>query len=60
MFENTHSGERYITVDGSERGRQNLTLWPNAHNLINAVAAANPNTVVVVHSVGPAILHPEP
>ena len=28
----------------------------NADNLINAVAASNPNTIVVVHSVGPAIL----
>ena len=38
--------------------RQNLTLWMNADNLINAVAALNNNTIVVVHSVGPAILEP--
>ena len=38
--------------------RQNLTLWLNADNLINTVAALNNNTIVVVHSVGPAILEP--
>ena len=43
-------------MDGSERGRQNTTLRDNADNLTNAV----PNAVVVVHLVGPAILHPEP
>ncbi|KAI1787106.1 glycoside hydrolase superfamily [Ganoderma leucocontextum] len=58
VFVNADSGEDYITVDGNEGDRKNLTLWGNADNLINAVAAANPNTVVVVHSVGPAILEP--
>ena len=38
--------------------RLNLTLWLNADNLINTVAAVNNNTIVVVHSVGPAILEP--
>ena len=38
--------------------RQNLTLWMNGENLINAVAAVNNNTIVVVHSVGPVILEP--
>lgn len=37
---------------------KNLTLWQNADNLILAVAKANKNTVVVTHSVGPAILEP--
>ncbi|RPD58564.1 glycoside hydrolase [Lentinus tigrinus ALCF2SS1-6] len=44
------------TLDFGDRG--NLTLWMNADNLINAVAAVNNNTIVVVHSVGPAILEP--
>ena len=35
---------------------KNLTLWQNADNLINAVASNNKNTIVVVHSVGPAIV----
>ena len=58
VFVNADSGEDYLTVDGNEGDRKNLTLWVNADNLINAVAASNPNTVVVVHSVGPAILEP--
>ena len=58
VFVNADSGEGYITVDGNEGDRNNLTLWGNADNLINAVAEVNPNTVVVVHSVGPAILEP--
>lgn len=36
--------------------RNNLTLWINADNLIATVANTNPNTIVVVHSVGPAII----
>ncbi|KAI0324819.1 glycoside hydrolase [Cubamyces sp. BRFM 1775] len=58
VFVNADSGEDYITVDGNEGDRKNLTLWENADNLIGAVAAVNPNTVVVVHSVGPAIVEP--
>ena len=58
VFVNADSGEDYITVDGNEGDRKNLTLWGNANNLINAVAETNPNTVVVVHSVGPAIIEP--
>ena len=58
VFVNADSGEDYITVDGNEGDRKNLTLWGNANNLINAVAETNPNTIVVVHSVGPAIIEP--
>ncbi len=35
---------------------KNLTLWQNADVLITAVANNNRNTIVVVHSVGPAIV----
>ncbi|PIL26464.1 hypothetical protein GSI_12222 [Ganoderma sinense ZZ0214-1] len=45
-----------VLVDGQAGDRANLTLWGNADVLIGAVAAVNPNTVVVVHSVGPAIV----
>jgi hypothetical protein len=38
--------------------RKNLTLWGNADNLITTVANNNNNTIVVAHSVGPAILEP--
>ena len=67
VFANADSGEgpitvdgegSYIDIDGNEGDRKNLTLWGNADALINAVALANPNTVVVVHSVGPAIIEP--
>ncbi|KAI0776599.1 glycoside hydrolase superfamily [Trametes elegans] len=56
VFVNADSGEGYITVDGNEGDRKNLTLWENADALIEAVAGANRNTVVVAHSVGPAIV----
>ncbi|KAM5539627.1 hypothetical protein V8D89_006736 [Ganoderma adspersum] len=58
VFANADSGEGAFTVDGNEGDRSNLTLWGNGDNLINAVAAVNPNTVVVVHSVGPVIVEP--
>ena len=56
VFINSDSGEGYITVDGNEGDRKNLTAWHNGDALVNAVAAQNPNTIVVVHSVGPLIL----
>ncbi|PSR70416.1 hypothetical protein PHLCEN_2v13667 [Hermanssonia centrifuga] len=56
VFVNADSGEDYITVDGNEGDRKNLTLWQNADVLITAVANNNRNTIVVVHSVGPAIV----
>lgn len=58
VFVNADSGEGYITVDGNEGDRKNLTLWGNADALVGAVAAVNRNTVVVAHSVGPAIIEP--
>ncbi|THH28092.1 hypothetical protein EUX98_g6098 [Antrodiella citrinella] len=58
VFVNADSGEGYITVDGNEGDRKNLTLWLNADNLIQTVAANNKNTIVVVNSVGPAIIEP--
>ncbi|KAH8093142.1 glycoside hydrolase superfamily [Cristinia sonorae] len=58
VFVSADSGEGYITVDGNEGDRKNLTLWQNADNLIQTVANNNENTVVVVNSVGPAIVEP--
>ncbi|CAO3580615.1 unnamed protein product [Absidia cylindrospora] len=57
VFANSDAGEEYITVDGNQGDRNNLTLWNNGDKLIQAVADANKNTIVVVHSVG-AILMP--
>ncbi|EIW57101.1 uncharacterized protein TRAVEDRAFT_65850 [Trametes versicolor FP-101664 SS1] len=58
VFVNADSGEGFLTVDGNEGDRKNLTLWQNADELIAAVAEVNRNTIVVVHSVGPAIIEP--
>lgn len=52
------SGEGYLTVDGNQGDRNNLTAWNNGDNLVQQVASVNPNTVVVVHSVGPMIIEP--
>ncbi|KAF8751682.1 Glycosyl hydrolase family 3 C-terminal domain [Rhizoctonia solani] len=58
VFVASDSGEQYIAVDGNEGDRNNLTAWHNGDELVKAVAAANKNTVVVVHSVGPIIVEP--
>ncbi|KZT24974.1 glycoside hydrolase family 3 protein [Neolentinus lepideus HHB14362 ss-1] len=58
VFVNSDSGEGYITVDGNEGDRKNLTAWHGGDELILTVAANNNNTVVVVHSVGPLIIEP--
>ncbi|KAJ7119989.1 glycoside hydrolase family 3 C-terminal domain-containing protein, partial [Mycena crocata] len=56
VFISSDSGEAYITVDGNEGDRKNLTAWHNGDDLVLAVAAQNNNTIVVAHSVGPLIL----
>ncbi|KAH7325497.1 beta-glucosidase [Rhizoctonia solani] len=58
VFIASDSGEQYITVDGNQGDRNNLTAWNNGDELVKAVAAVNKNTVVVVHSVGPLVLEP--
>ncbi|KAH9016755.1 glycoside hydrolase family 3 protein [Lactarius hengduanensis] len=58
VFLLSDSGEAYITVDGNEGDRNNLTAWHNGDALVKAVAAQNNNTIVVVNSVGPIILEP--
>ncbi|KAI0165096.1 glycoside hydrolase family 3 protein [Hypoxylon sp. FL1284] len=56
VFANANSGEGYTTLDGNFGDRNNLTLWKGGDELIQAVAEANPNTVVVIHSVGPVLI----
>ncbi|KAF7290649.1 Glycoside hydrolase family 3 protein [Mycena indigotica] len=58
VFISSDSGEDYITVDGNEGDRKNLTAWHDGDDLVLAVAAQNNNTIVIVHSVGPLILEP--
>lgn len=38
--------------------RKNLTAWHGGDSLIQAVAAQNNNTIVIVNSVGPLIIEP--
>jgi len=41
-----------IIVEGNAGDRNDLYVWHGGDALIRAVAAVNPNTVVVVHAVG--------
>lgn len=52
VFVNADSGEGFISVDGNEGDRRNLTLWHDGDRLIQNVTSACNNTVVVIHSVG--------
>ncbi|OCK81301.1 glycoside hydrolase family 3 protein [Lepidopterella palustris CBS 459.81] len=56
VFVNADSGEGYITVDGNEGDRNNLTLWKDGDALIKNVTGYCNNTVVVIHSVGPVLV----
>lgn len=56
VFANADSGEDYISVDGNQGDRNNLTLWQNGDAVIDAVASVNPNTIVVLHTVGPVLI----
>ncbi|KAK8015842.1 glycoside hydrolase family 3 protein [Apiospora marii] len=56
VFVNADSGEGYITVDGNEGDRSNLTLWGSGDELIKNVSSLCNNTIVVIHSVGPTVV----
>ncbi|KAI1778772.1 glycoside hydrolase family 3 protein [Hypoxylon cercidicola] len=56
VFVNADSGEGYISVDGNEGDRNNLTLWHNGDELVKNVSSLCNNTIVVIHSVGPTIV----
>ncbi|KAK4442872.1 glycoside hydrolase superfamily [Podospora aff. communis PSN243] len=51
-----NSGEGYITVQGNAGDRINLDPWHNGNQLVQAVAQASQNVIVVVHSTGPIVL----
>ena len=53
VFVQADSGEEYVTVEGNKGDRQNLDLWHDGNELIDAVASANKNTIVVIHAPGP-------
>lgn len=52
VFINSDSGEGYISVDGNEGDRNNLTAWHDGNRLIQNVTSVCNNTIVVIHSVG--------
>ena len=56
VFVNADSGEGYISIDGNEGDRKNLTLWRGGDALIQNVSALCNNTIVVIHSTGPTLL----
>ncbi|WEW55300.1 beta-glucosidase [Emydomyces testavorans] len=56
VFVNADSGEGYISVDGNQGDRKNLTLWKNGDDLIKTVASLCNNTIVVMHTVGPVLV----
>ena len=51
-FLKADSGEGYITVDGNQGDRKNLTAWAGGDALVATVAGNCSNTIVVIHSVG--------
>ena len=56
VFVNSDSGEDYITVGGNQGDRNNLTAWGGGDEMVAWVAQHNPNTIVVMHTVGPIIV----
>ena len=56
VFITADSGEGYITVEDNVGDRKTLDPWHNGNQLVQAVAEASDNVVVVVHSVGPIVL----
>lgn len=56
VFANANAGEGFINVDGNIGDRKNLTLWGQGDELIKNVSSICPNTIVVLHTVGPVVL----
>ena len=56
VFVNADSGEGYISVDGNEGDRKNLTVWKEGDSLIKNVSALCNNTIVVMHTTGPVLV----
>lgn len=58
VFIQSSSGEEYITYDGNQGDRRNLTAWHDGDRLVETVAAQNNNTIVIVHSSGQLVVEP--
>ncbi|GAP87612.2 putative glycoside hydrolase family 3 protein [Rosellinia necatrix] len=60
VFINSDAGENTSTVEGNhgDRDASGLSAWHNGDQLVQKVAAAYSNVVVVVHTVGPLVMEP--
>ncbi|KAF2455846.1 beta-glucosidase 1 [Lineolata rhizophorae] len=56
VFVSADSGEGFISVDGNEGDRKNLTLWQGGEEMIDTVTSQCNNTIVVIQSTGPVLL----
>lgn len=56
VFVNADAGEGFLSVDGNEGDRKNLTLWKNGENVIKTVSKNCNNTIVVMHTAGPVLI----
>ena len=56
VFANADGGEGFISVDGNDGDRKNLTLWQGGDTLIRNVSALCNNTIVVLHTIGPVLI----
>ncbi|KAJ6260554.1 hypothetical protein Dda_4780 [Drechslerella dactyloides] len=56
VFVKADAGEGYLTVDGNNGDRNNLTLWANGEHVIKTVAGNCSNTIVTVHAPGPVLM----
>ncbi|EPS37355.1 hypothetical protein H072_8969 [Dactylellina haptotyla CBS 200.50] len=56
VFVKAQAGEAYITVDGNQGDRNNLTLWANGEQVIKTVADNCKNTIVTIHAPGPVTM----
>ena len=55
VFAKADSGEEYAVVENTIGDRLDLDLWHGANELIEKVAKANPNTIVVINA--PAVVN---
>ncbi|KAJ6504672.1 glycoside hydrolase family 3 protein [Mycena vitilis] len=55
VFVTADSGES-ATVEGNAGDRNDLQAWHNGDALVQQVTQSNPNTIVVVNSVGPIVV----
>lgn len=50
VFVNANSGEGFLSVEGNNGDRNNMTLWRNGENVIKTASQHCNNTIVIIHS----------